>query len=259
MSADGRQSKIVEMVMDQGEIKIQDICERFGISDMTARRDLNELDRRGLLRRVHGGAVANLGRSYEPSFQIRSVKNKKAKHAIGRKAAEMIYDGDSIALDVGTTTLEVARNLSGIRNLTVITNSIQISNVLVENLSLETEARLILTGGVVRPRELSMVGSIPEYVYQQFHVDKVFLGIGGISVDNGLTEFNMDDANIKSVLLKSARSSIVVADSTKFGVTTFKQVAPLESVDQIITDSGVSEEMVEDIQELGVDVIVVSV
>lgn len=254
MSAADRQNKIVEMVMDQGEIKIQEICSRFGISDMTARRDLNELDRRGLLRRVHGGAVANLGRSYEPSFQTRSTKHKKEKEAIGKKAAEIIYDGDSIALDVGTTTLEIARNLGKKRNLTVITNCMQISNVLVQTLSLETEARLILTGGIVRPRELSMVGSIPEDVYQEYHVDKVFLGIGGISIENGLTEFNMEDARVKQVLLKSARSKIVVADSSKFGVTTFKKVSPIDAVEHIITDSGVSKENVEEITKLGVKV-----
>lgn len=259
MSAENRQSKIVEMVMEKGEIKIKDICESFDVSDMTARRDLNELDKHGLLRRVHGGAVANLGRSYEPSFRTRSTKNPKAKQAIGKKAAEMIFDGDSIALDVGTTTLEIAKNLGGIRNLTVITNSIQISNELVRALTLETEARLILTGGIVRPRELSMVGTIPEYVYQKYHVDKVFLGIGGISVENGLTEFNMEDAQIKQVLLNSARTKIVVADSSKFGVTTFSSVGALSSVDKIITDMNASNEIVDKIRKEDVEVIQVEI
>jgi len=255
MSAVGRQREIVEMVMTKGEIKIQDISERFGVSDMTARRDLNELDRRGLLRRVHGGAVANLGRSYEPSFQTRITKKAKEKEAIGKKAAELIYDGDSIALDVGTTTLEVARNLAGVRNLTVLTNSIQISNVLVETLTLETEARLILTGGIVRPRELSMVGSISEEVYQNFHVDKVFLGIGGIDIENGLTEYNMEDAKIKQVMLKNAQTKIVVADSSKLDATTFQEVAPLSAIDTIITDWNISEEAMRKYGEQDIDIL----
>jgi DeoR/GlpR family transcriptional regulator of sugar metabolism len=120
-----RQSQIVEILQKKGRISIPEICEMFGISDMTARRDLNEMDRLGLLRRIHGGAVANLGRSYEPPYQMRSTKHQSAKACIGAKAAELIYDGDSIALDVGTTTLEIVKGLKGKRNLTIVTNSLQ--------------------------------------------------------------------------------------------------------------------------------------
>ena len=99
--------------MENGSITITEICERFGVSEMTARRDLKELDRQGLLRRVHGGAIASMARSYEPPFPTRASKNLEAKVAIGRKAAELVYDGDSIALDVGTTTLEMVTGLKG--------------------------------------------------------------------------------------------------------------------------------------------------
>lgn len=255
MGVEERHSQILEYIAEHGEIKIQDICTMFEISDMTARRDLNELDRRGLLRRVHGGAVANLGRSYEPPFQTRSTKNQSKKIAIGAKAAELVFDGDSLALDVGTTTLEVARHLSEKRNLTVVTNCLQIANLLVGTLSLEIEARLILTGGIVRPRELSMIGSIPEHVYTQYHTDKVFLGIGGISLDNGLTEYNIEDSEIKKILLQNAREKIVVADSSKFEETTFNTVGPIEAVDTIITDDEAPLEMVEAIRDLGIRVI----
>lgn len=255
MNIEERQSKILEYIAENGEIKIQDICAMFEISDMTARRDLNDLDRRGLLRRVHGGAVANLGRSYEPPFQTRSIKNKQLKKAIGAKAAELIFDGDSVALDVGTTTLEVARHLSQRRNLTILTNCLQIASLLVGSLSLEVDARLIITGGIVRPRELSMIGSIPEDVYRSFHTDKAFIGIGGISIENGLTEYNIEDSEIKKILLQNAREKIVVADSTKFGETTFNTVSPLEAVDVIITDSQAPPDIVSAIENLGVKVI----
>jgi DeoR/GlpR family transcriptional regulator of sugar metabolism len=228
----------------------------FGISDMTARRDLNEMDRRGLLRRIHGGAVTNLGRSYEPPYQMRFTKHQSAKACIGARAAELIYDGDSIALDVGTTTLEIVKGLRGKRNLTIVTNSLQIANMIVDNLSLEVNARLILTGGVVRPQELSMIGDMSERAYQGFHVDKAFIGIGGISLEDGLTEYNLEDASIKRMLVASAREKIVVADSSKFGVTTFASVAPLKSVDRIVTDAAVPLDMIEKIQNMGVEVIV---
>lgn len=250
-----RKSQIVEMVMERGNITIAEICSRFNVSDMTARRDLNELDRQGLLRRVHGGAIANLGRSYEPSFQTRSVKKQEEKKAIGLKAAELIFDGDSIALDVGTTTLEIVPGLRGKRNLTIITSCLQIAAKIVDQISLEVDARLIITGGIVRPRELSMVGHIPEQVYQDLHVDKAFIGIGGISLEEGLTEYNIEDAQIKRMLMRNAREKIVVADGAKFGVTTFTSVAPLNAVDKIVTDGSAPPEILEKVREHGVEVI----
>jgi len=255
MNAVERQGKIVNVTHERGAISIPDICEMFDISEMTARRDLNELDRQGLLRRVHGGAVANLGRSYEPPFRTRSVKNQAVKAAIGLKAAELVYDGDSIALDVGTTTLEIVRGLQNKRNLTIITSCLQIANLVVDTLALGASARLILTGGILRAHEYSMVGSIPQRVYQDFHVDKAFLGIGGISLEDGLTEYNIDDAETKRVLIRSAREKIIVADSTKFGVTTFATVGPITAVDRIVTDRGIASSMVDKIRRLGVDMI----
>lgn len=254
MDKDERHGKIIEVVMGEGEITIAGISQMFDVSEMTARRDLNELDRQGVLRRVHGGAIANFGRSYEPPFQIRQTKNLREKSAIAKEAAKMIYDGDSLVLDVGTTTLEVAKEINDQRNLTIITNCLQIANHLVTTLSLDVDARLIITGGIIRPRELSMVGGIPERVYQEYHVDKAFIGIGGISIKSGLTEYNIEDAEIKRVLLESARENIVVADSSKFGLTTFTSVAPLTKVDKIITDAAAPADMVDEIRELGVEV-----
>lgn len=251
-----RQSRIVEMVMAQGAVTIADICEAFGVSDMTARRDLNELDRRGLLRRVHGGAVANFGRSYEPPFTTRATKQQEAKISIGRRAAELIYDGDSVALDVGTTTLEIVPGLVGKKNLTIVTSCLQIANRVVDLLSLEIDARLILTGGIVRPRELSLIGALAEHTYRELHVDKAFIGIGGISLEDGLTEYNFEDAQIKKMLIQSAKEKIVVADGSKFGVTTFASVAPLEAVDIVVTDASAPKDMVEEIRKSGLEVVI---
>ena len=257
MNAIERQRQIVNLALEQGSISIPEICSEFDVSEMTARRDLNELDRQGLLRRVHGGAIASLGRSYEPPFQTRSTKNQELKTAIGRKASALVYDGDSIALDVGTTTLEIVPGLKDKRNLTIITAGLPIANLVVSTLSLGTNARLILTGGILRAHEHSMTGSIPERVYQDFHVDKAFIGIGGLSLEDGLTEYNIEDTEIKRVLIRGAREKIVVADSTKFGVTTFATVGPLNAVDKIVTDSGAPPAMVEELRKMGIDVILV--
>jgi DeoR/GlpR family transcriptional regulator of sugar metabolism len=256
MSALNRFSQIVEIVMEKGSISIPEICERFQVSEMTARRDLNELDRQGLLRRVHGGAIAGLARSYEPPFSTRATKNVSAKISIGLKAAELVYDGDSIALDVGTTTIEVIGGLKGKRNLTIVTSSLQIANRVVAELSLSSGVRLILTGGIVRPQELSMIGSIPEQVYRDLHVDKAFIGIGGIHPTDGLTEYNLEDAKTKQVLIQSAREKIVVADGSKFGLTTFASVASIASINTIVTDKSAPPEMIKKIRESSVNILI---
>ena len=255
MSALNRASQIVEMVMEKGSISIPEICERFEVSEMTARRDLNELDRQGLLRRVHGGAIASLARSYEPPFPTRAMKNMEAKVAIGLKAAELVFDGDSIALDVGTTTLEIVSGLKEKRNLTIVTSCLQIANRVVSELSLSSDVRLILTGGIVRPRELSMIGSIPQSVYRDLHVDKAFIGIGGLHVTDGLTEYNLEDAETKQILIQSAREKIVVADGSKFGLTTFASVAPIQAVHTVVTDRSAPEDMIQKLRESDVTVI----
>lgn len=251
-----RQRRITEKVLEAGQISIAEIIDLFRVSEITARRDLNELDRQGLLRRVHGGAIANLGRSYEPHYQTRAVKNKAEKVIIGLKAAEQVFDGDSIALDVGTTTLEIVRGLHDKRNLTIVTSSIQIANEVIATLSLETNVRLILAGGVVRARELSMIGMLAERTVRELHVDKAFIGIGGISLSDGLTEFNMEDARMKQVLIESAQEKFVVADSAKFGKTTFTTVGPISAVDAIVTDANAPRDQVEKIKALGVRVII---
>ena len=256
MSALNRLSQIVEMVMEKGSISIPEICERFDVSEMTARRDLNELDRQGLLRRVHGGAIASLARSYEPPFPTRASKNLEAKLAIGLKAAELVFDGDSIALDVGTTTLEIVSGLKEKRNLTIVTSCLQIANKVVSELSLSSDVRLIITGGIVRPRELSMIGSIPQTVYRDLHVDKAFIGIGGIHPIDGLTEYNLEDAQTKQILIQSAREKIVVADGSKFGLTTFASVSPLKAVNTVVTDRSASGDMIHKLRESGVNVVV---
>ncbi len=165
----------------------------------------------------------------------------------------MIQNGDSIALDVGTTTLEIARQLRGKRDLSIITPSLRIANQLAEMQDL----RLILPGGLLRPSELSLVGTLAEETFRQFFVDKLFMGIGGIDLDAGLTEFNLEDALVKKAMLRAAKEIIVVADASKFGVVAFAVVAPLQVVSRVITDDAVSSVFVDRLRERNIEVIVV--
>jgi DeoR/GlpR family transcriptional regulator of sugar metabolism len=253
-----RRRKIVEIIQESGSMTVTELCELFDVSEMTIRRDLRDLDKHGVLRRVHGGAVSNLGRSYEPPYTIRSTRQADNKVAIGQKAAELVMDGDSIALDVGTTTLEIARALKGKRNLTILTGSIPIANEIVSNLSLNSDVRLILTGGIVRPDELSLVGHIAERAYDDFHVDKAFIGVGGLSLEDGLTEYNIEDARVKKTLSEHAHQRIVVADSTKLGRTTFSAVAPLSIVDILVTDSDIPDAFAKALIELEIELLIAS-
>ena len=256
MVPSARHRQIVELVQKNGSVTVTELCEMFDVSDMTIRRDLRELNREGLLRRVHGGAVSNLGRSYEPPYHLRTGRQTTAKLVIGRAAAQMIQDGDSIALDIGTTTLEIVRHLQDKRNLTIITASVPIANEIVSNLSLDGGVRLILTGGIVRPGELSMIGHIAEETYRGLHVDKAFIGVGGVSVENGLTEYNLEDSLVKRPLIKNAQQRIVVADSSKLGQTTFATFADLSAIDVLITDSGASPDFIESLAETDIDIVI---
>lgn len=251
-----RRKHIVELLEQNSSVSVPQLSERFEVSEMTVRRDLRALEKEGVLKRVHGGAVNNRGRGYEPPFRLRVGEQAAAKQAIGRAAAELVLDGHSIALDVGTTTLEVARALNSKHNLTIVTSSLPIANEITSAFSLTTDVRLILAGGVVRAGELSLIGNIAERTYRELFVDIAFLGVGGISTTDGLTEYNLEDARVKQSLLQSAQQIVVVADSSKFERTTFALIAPLSVADIIITDSGISEEVADAIRSHGVKLVI---
>ncbi len=248
-----RRKRILELIETQGRVTVPDLCRMFQVSEMTIRRDLREMDRDGLLRRVHGGAVSGRGRGFEPPLLTRSMSRKEQKQRIGRKAAEMIFEGDTIALDVGTTTLEIARALNSRHNLTIVTASLPIAN----ELAGRADIRLILAGGIVRPGELSMIGHIAEQSFRDFFFDKVFLGVGGISLEAGLTEYNLEDAQVKKAMIRGAQQVIVVSDSSKFGRTAFAFVSPLSEVDIIITDDELDSGFRVQLEKVGIKVITV--
>jgi DeoR/GlpR family transcriptional regulator of sugar metabolism len=247
-----RYDRILKLVETQHTVSVSQLCEILNVSEMTVRRDLRLLSDKGLLKRVHGGAVAQQGRSYEPSYITRATQNMQQKEIIGRTAAELIEAGDSIALDVGTTTLELAKALVGTTDLTIITTSLHIANILSDAPNL----RLILTGGIVRKGELSLVGHIAEQTCEGFRVDKAFIGIGGLHPDDGLTEYNLEDALVKRIMIKNAGQIIVVADSSKLGVTCFSWIAPLSAIDILVTDADAPEEILETLVDQGIEVII---
>ena len=199
---------------------------------MTIRRDLAELERAGLVRRVHGGAVNARGRSFEPPLLLRSSEKRESKALIGRMAAELVADGDSLALDIGTTTYELARNLVGRHNLTIITPSLHIANLLLN----EPDITVIVTGGIVRRGEASLIGDLAVRAFKGLFVDRLFLGAGGVDSHAGVTEYNWDDALVKRAMTQSAKETILLADASKFERVAFASVAPLSAIHRLVTD-----------------------
>jgi len=215
---------------------------------------LRMLERQGIARKVHAGAVNARGRSYEPPFLLRGRSNPDEKRGIGALAAQLVIDGYSIALDVGTTTIEVARNLLSRHNLTIVTPSIHIANMLLN----QPNIRLILTGGIVRPGEASLTGDLAGKAFEGFRVDQLFLAVGGIDAEAGLTEYSWDDAIVKQAMIRSAKQVIVVADASKFGKVAFAVVAPLKSIHALVTDKEPPAALASKLREANVAVLIAS-
>jgi len=250
MYTEQRLQEILDLLDGEGSVSVSGLGDRFGVTPMTVRRDLDTLERKGLLRRIRGGAVGAQGRSYEPPLLTRAKNRPEEKKRIGAAAAELVRDGDSIAIDVGTTALEVARHLIRRHNLTVVTPNFHVAGILAEQRGI----RVVLSGGILRPGEMSLVGNLAERAFKDFFVDKLFLGIGGIHFDAGLTEFNLEDAQVKRAMIASAKEVIVVTDASKFGKVAFAAVAGLNVVKQVITDSGLRRDMILRLESMGIEI-----
>lgn len=243
----------MRILQDRGEVSVAELSETAGVSAMTIRRDLEILERGGALRRVHGGAISLASRGFAAPYSVRASRHADGKERIGCTAAGLLGECETVVLDVGTTTLQVARALSDRRGLTVITPSLRIADVLSQN----NDIRLMVTGGIVVPSELSLVGDAAEEAFARLRFDTYVMGVGGIDSDSGVTEFSLEDARVKRAALASVRRCIVVADSSKLGRVTFAQVCPLERVDVVITDDAATAEQIEALETEHVEVVVV--
>ena len=251
MTPSERRQAVLRRLTTRGEVGFADLAEEFGVSEMTIRRDLETLEADGLARRVRGGAISVISSSYEPPFAVRATTASDAKTVIGVTAAGLVNDGDTVIVDVGTTTMELARALHGRRGLTVVTASLPVA----AELGADPDIRVVVTGGQVRPGELSLTGGMAEDAFTTMNCDLAFIGVAGICVAPGLTEYNPDDARVKRAAIAAARRSIVVADSSKLGRVAFSTVAPLSAIDVLVTDAPPDNQALWEIAAAGVDVI----
>lgn len=246
-----RQNKIEGVLKQKSSIKVNELAAMFDVSESTIRRDLHEMEDRGLIRRTHGGAMDSTSTSFEPSFKDKQDERHDDKALIGEAAAAMVEDGDTIILDTGTTTMEIAKRLTA-KNLTVITNSIDIAMELSHKESIE----IILTGGSLRCTTRAMVGSITEKVISNFRVDKAFIGTNGISIKDGVTTPNFTEAQIKRAMINIAKKVIIVADSSKFNKVCFSLISPISCVSSIVTAGALDNELIKEYKDHEIDVIV---
>jgi DeoR/GlpR family transcriptional regulator of sugar metabolism len=248
-----RRELVLELLERQGEVSVSEFSKQSEVSAMTVRRDLEVLEQDGILLRVHGGAISLASRGYAPPFTVRANREVEAKKRIGKAAAAMLAERETVILDTGTTALAVANALQERRNLTVLTPSLHIANVL----SRSRGIRLMLTGGTVAPGELSMVGDQAEDAFSRLRFDTFVMGVGGIEVEAGCTEFVLDDARVKRAALATVKRCIVVADSSKLSKVTFAQVCALDRVDVLVTDRGASDEDLDALEAAHVEAVVV--
>lgn len=245
-----RQQELSRLLEKSGRLSVAQICEQFNISEATARRDLDVLSEEGVIRRVHGGAVLMRQASPEEPILRRSDEEGEEKEHIGRVAAALIQDGETIFLGSGTTVLQVAQNLLT-RKITVITNSLPIINLMSEKENIS----LIALGGVLRDSELSFIGHITEQALYEVRADKVVIGIRAISLEQGLTNDYMPETLTDRAILNAGRETIVVADHTKCGVMATAYVAPLTAMHTLVTDDKTDTGFTESLRSQGINVI----
>jgi len=254
MLSQERQQKIISILEKENSIKIIDIVKMFQISHETARRDLESLQEQGIAKRVYGGAILTADSSLEklPSLSANNTGENGSLEtlAIGLAASRLIHEGDTILLGMGTTVLETAKHLRDIKGISVLTNSISVLNELVDS-----DVNLYMLGGHVSSSEHHMEGQLALQSLQYFNVDIAIVGAGGITLDNGVSDYNYESAQMVQAMIKRAKQTILVARSSKFGKNSFSVACPLEEIDIIVTDRALSEQYIHSIHDLGIQLI----
>jgi len=247
-----RQKQILSLLGRQGRLSVAEIVEQFSISEATARRDLETLTSQGKVQRVHGGVIAL--EQAPPELPILERKNEQAeeKERIGQAAASLVDDKETIFLGSGTTVLEVARNLRGRRQLTIVTNSLPVLNMLAG----QKEITVISLGGMLRESELSFIGHITEQALAELRVDKVVMGARGLSLEHGLTNDYLQETLTDRAILKIGREVIVVADYSKINRVSTALLAPLNVMSTLVTDSKADKKFLTAIKKNGIQFLI---
>ena len=238
MLASQRRATILAMVDESGAVRVSDLVEHLGVSDMTVRRDIEHLAQEGRVERVHGGALSvGHASAHEPGFQVKSALMTREKRAIAEHAASLVEPGSAVAISAGTTTYELAQCLRSVPDITVVTNSVPVAQLLHE--SATVGQTVVLTGGIRTPSD-ALVGPVAVAALRSLHVDRLFLGVHGMDLHAGLTTPNLVEAETNRAMIAAARQVCILADHTKWGVVGLSTIIDLADVDLLITDEGLS-------------------
>lgn len=247
-----RREAILQILARQGSVQVTDMVEQFGVSAVTIRSDLTALESQGLVTRSHGGAL--LARTPPPEHSIRQKDaiNHEQKERIGALAARLVQPGDNIVIDSGTTTISLARHLRDAEHVTVATNGLNIAWELQDAPGVD----LILTGGLLHKKSLSIQGSQAEACLQAYSFDKLFLGVDGFDLQFGVTTHHEAEASLNHKMVERSRKVIVLTDASKFGRVSLHRIVQLDRVHTVITDAAISPEYREGLQRLGIELLI---
>jgi DeoR/GlpR family transcriptional regulator of sugar metabolism len=251
--AEERQRLIARMVEEHGRARVADLARRFGVSTVTIRKDLVALEGKGALVRAHGGALAVDRHLPERAFDIRERLQRTEKDRIGALAATLVDDGESIALDASTTALAMARHLKGQRpwaNLTVITNGLRIA----EELAGFHGITVVMPAGFVRWQAMSVVGPLGDGLFRKINIQKAFMGAAGFSIGSGLSDATPEEAEIKRLMVTSAREVIAIVDHSKWERAAFATFCRTDELTGVISDASAPGAMVRAVRERGIEV-----
>ena len=243
---------ILEELEKKGQVDVNSLSKALKVSEVTIRNDLRRLEQKNALIRARGGAIKIDRVGIDFTISDKNKQNFAQKKRIGKAAAGLIEPGDTIILDSGTTTMEIAKNLGTTGELTVITNAMNIANQLAEH----PEVNVISPGGSLRKNSLSLIGPTAEESFKNYFCDKLFLAVDGFSVTHGLSTPNVEEAHLNRVMISISKQVIVVADSTKFHKRSFAFIADTDDIDVLVTDEGIPEEDQKKLETAGIKVVI---
>lgn len=248
-----RRRAIVDYINQNGRALVRDLARKFGISEITIRRDLELLHSRGLLYRTHGGALPiRAGAESDRNLTERELQHPREKMKIAEAAAKMVHEGQSIVLDSGSTTTAIARALREFQQLTVITNAVNIANELAGS-----KVDVILTGGMLRKHSYSLVGPIAEEGLRHLKADILFLGVDGFDTASGVSTPNLLEAQLNRLMVQIASRVVAVCDSTKFGRSSLSSIVPISSIHHVITDKQIGKPDLRALKRAGIEITLV--
>lgn len=232
MLAVERRQVILDRLQETGSVTVVDLSREFSVSEETIRRDLSRMEDEGFLKKTYGGAFISRGMHLTVPVSLREHTYVEGKNIIGRYAAEMVENGDTIFLDVSTTAIHIAEHIIDKKNLIVITNSLRVA----ETLAKGTSIKVICSGGTLRPATLSTVGKAAEVAISGYFADKAFICCDGVHLEHGVTDANEKEAEVRKQMMRQAERAILVVDATKFNRTSFVHMADFASFDHLLTD-----------------------